>query len=167
MSTGNLFVNYLGLFFFMSPEGIYLLWPPTVKKGMLPPQNEWFRIRTEHNLTPEPLTQQELHSASIIHDLLKSNKFYGIPPQKKNVLVKPTSPQIVAPVQKPKSKHRLQKDRQTASIIHFQQALGDTPVEKRKGGQAIVVALQSNEIASTFNNVPGFEKLRERFVVNE
>jgi hypothetical protein len=78
--NGNLFVNLLGMLFFMTPKGRYLIWQPTKNHGQLPNIGEWFRMQNEYKLPALNLTQKELKAAEIIREALSKDRFYGMTP---------------------------------------------------------------------------------------
>lgn len=72
MQTGNFFVNYHGFCLFVTKRMTYLPWKRTIECGMLPPTQEYGRLR---KLECEEFTlslEQETHVWQIVQQLQKN-----------------------------------------------------------------------------------------------
>jgi hypothetical protein len=75
---GNFLVNFFNFFFFMTPDGQYLIWNPTLKYGLLPTSQEWNRLHTGCNVPVVALTMEEHLAAQTIYDTLKLDRYHGL-----------------------------------------------------------------------------------------
>ncbi|GEM_PF-2538308 len=76
MKSGNFFVNYHGFCLFVNKRFIYLAWVKTKEYGLLPPTQEYGRLRQccdQFTLTKE----QEAKVWPIVQQLVKS-PYYGL-----------------------------------------------------------------------------------------
>ncbi len=71
------FINYHGLCFFVSSDMTYRPWIKTIQKGMLPPANEFGRLRKE-GLAERVLTDDEEGKVQEIANRLKADPFWGL-----------------------------------------------------------------------------------------
>lgn len=78
-SSGNFFVNFHGVCFFVTKDFKYLVWKKTLSIGILPPTNEYGRLKGIIGTEAESLlTEAEENKAREIANSLKSNPFMGM-----------------------------------------------------------------------------------------
>lgn len=77
--SGNFFVNFHGMCFFVTKEFEYLVWKKTLTMGILPPTNEYGRLKGIIGADAESLlTEAEETLARNICRKLEHNPFWGM-----------------------------------------------------------------------------------------
>lgn len=77
--SGNFFVNFHGICFFVTKDFKYLVWKKTYSMGILPPTNEYGRLKSLIGADAESLlTEAEENLAREICRKLEHNPFWGM-----------------------------------------------------------------------------------------
>ncbi len=153
-STGNLLVNYFGIFFFMTKRGDYLPWCLTQKFGKLINSNEYGRIKNLASGEKTLTASQEKHAKMYAEALSKDPLYFLTREQKANVelyreaCLCGISVEELVQIKKVRAERKEKKERAAAK-----QKPAPLPTKKDRSGR------------TTFflGNLPALTQLRERF----